>query len=252
MPIDSPQRFQREFFSQNPTIEPMIQVMEQAPAVSLFVKDVQSRYVHANAETLVTHNLKREEDIIGKRARDFFPNLLANAYEIEDEQVFESGKPVLNQTWLVPHVLGAPQWFVSSKSPLLDIHGSVIGLVGLMHAIAPPSDQRGRYKELRVVIEFIEKHFVDEITVTRLASLVGVSAPHFNRRFRQVFRLSPMEYVTSLRIQEAQRLLATTSHSVGEVALATGFYDQSHFTKRFRQVVELTPLKYRKKYRSPS
>jgi transcriptional regulator GlxA family with amidase domain len=55
-----------------------------------------------------------------------------------------------------------------------------------------------------------------------------------------------MEYVLSLRVQEAQRLLATTRMSLGGIAAATGFYDQSHFTKRFRKVTGVTPSEYRK------
>ena len=55
-----------------------------------------------------------------------------------------------------------------------------------------------------------------------------------------------MDYVLSLRVQEAQRLLSTTQLSLGAIAAATGFYDQSHFTKRFRKVTALTPLQYRR------
>ena len=61
-----------------------------------------------------------------------------------------------------------------------------------------------------------------------------------------MLRLSPMDYVLSLRVQEAQRLLSTTQLSLGSIAAATGFYDQSHFTKRFRKVTGLTPLQYRR------
>lgn len=228
----------------------MTQVMAQAPGSSLFVKDGESRYVRANAETLATYGLAREEELIGRRNRDFFPALLADAYEAEDKRVAESGKPLLNQVWLVPHVRGTPRWFVSSKAPLFDLKGKIIGLVGLMHPIATPDDQRAHFQELRKVMEFIDQHYVDEITVERLSEIVGISVPHFNRRFRQLLRLSPMEYVLSLRVQKAQRLLTTTNQNVGEIALATGFYDQSHFTKRFNKIVGMTPLAYRKKYRS--
>ncbi|MEQ1840448.1 MAG: helix-turn-helix transcriptional regulator, partial [Verrucomicrobiales bacterium] len=79
-----------------------------------------------------------------------------------------------------------------------------------------------------------------------LAALAKLSVPHFNRLFRKVLRLSPMEYVLSLRVQEAQRLLSTTQSSLSEIAAATGFYDQSHFTKRFRRVTGMTPSEYRK------
>jgi len=125
----------------------------------------------------------------------------------------------------------------------------VIGLAGLMHPIATPEDQRAHFQELERVINFLEKHFVDEITVDRLAEIAGISVPHFNRRFRQLLRLSPMDYVLSLRVQESQRQLVTTNEPIGEIALNTGFYDQSHFTKRFRKVTGMTPLQYRKRYR---
>lgn len=248
MKSKSMRSFQKRFFKRNPAIEPMLQVMEQAPEARLFVKDLESRYVRANAGSLETYGLTREEDLIGRRNRDFFPALLAEAYESEDRRVMQSSTPALNEVWLVPHVRGTPRWFVSSKAPLFDTAGEVIGLVGLMHPIATPDDRRGHFQELQRVMDFIDAHFVDEITVARLAAIVGISIAHFNRRFRQLLRLSPMEYVLSLRIQEAQRLLTTTTGNVGEIALATGFYDQSHFTKRFNKVVGMTPLAFRKRY----
>jgi AraC-like DNA-binding protein len=59
-----------------------------------------------------------------------------------------------------------------------------------------------------------------------------------------------MDYVLSLRIQEAQRLLATTGETLSGIAAQVGFYDQSHFTKRFRKVTGLTPAQYRQRYLS--
>jgi transcriptional regulator GlxA family with amidase domain len=115
-----------------------------------------------------------------------------------------------------------------------------------MTPIETPEEQRTHFGSLQKVIEYVETHFVDEIDAEGLAKLAGLSVPHFNRLFRQVLRLSPMEYVLSLRVQEAQRLLATTRMSLGEIAAATGFYDQSHFTKRFRKVTGVTPSEYRK------
>ena len=243
--------FQKGFFRQNPTIEPMLRVMAQVPGACLFVKDLKSRYVRANAGSLETYGLTREEELVGQRNRDFFPALLAEAYESEDRRVIQSRKPVLSEIWLVPHMRGTPRWFVSSKAPLFNIDNTVIGLVGQMHPIATPDDQHAHFRELRKVIEFIDRHFVDEITADRLAGMAGISVPHFNRRFRQLLRLSPMEYVLSLRIQEAQRQLTTTKRTVGEISLATGFYDQSHFTKRFNKVVGMNPLAYRRKYWAP-
>lgn len=250
MPGTKASAFTDRFFQQNPGLRPLIAIMETVPSAVLFVKDLQSRYVHVNAAHLTTYNLKRTEDLVGKAARDFFPALLAEAYESNDRQVLESGKPLFNEIWLVPHVRGTPRWFVSSKSPLFDLKGDVIGLVGLMRPIATPEDQRTHFQELQRVIEYVDGHFVSDITVENLAAVAGLSVPHFNRRFRQLLRLSPMQYVLSLRIQEAQRLLSTTNETVGSIAVATGFYDQSHLTRRFRKITGLTPLQFRKQFRA--
>ncbi len=239
----------REFFSRNPGLERVIELMATTPDACVFVKDLQSRYMMSNAMHLVTYDMTHEEELAGKAARDFFPELLAEAYEANDRRVFESGEPVWNEVWLVPHVRGTPRWFVSSKTPLFDLEGAVMGLVGMMRPIATPEDQKTHFQELQRVIEYLETHFVDEITVEKLAEIAGISVPHFNRRFRQLLRLSPMEYVSSLRMQEAQRRLITTRQSIGEIAMATGFFDQSHFTKRFRKNTGMTPLAYRKRFR---
>ena len=81
-----------------------------------------------------------------------------------------------------------------------------------------------------------------------LAERSELSATHFHRLFRHLLRMSPTDYLLALRIQEARRLLAMTSHSVAEVAFATGFYDQSHFTKRFRHATGMTPRQYRRSF----
>ena len=243
------QKFQKAFFRDLLGVPGILAVAESVPGVSFFVKDVESRYIRANAATLATYDLRDERELVGRRAREFFPDLLAEAYEGEDRRVMESAEPVLGEIWLVPHVRGTPRWFSSSKAPLLRPDGSVAGLMGLMTPIATPEDQRTHFQELRRVIEYLETRFVEDVTVESLAKIAGISVPHLNRRFRQLLRLSPKEYILSLRVQEAQRQLVTSNAAIGEVALATGFYDQSHFTKTFRKATGMTPLKYRRNYR---
>ncbi len=240
------------FFSKNPSLEPVLELMATTPNACFFVKDLQSHYVMCNAMHLATYDMTHEEELIGRTAREFFPDLLADAYETNDHQVFGTGESLWNEIWLVPHVRGTPRWFISSKSPLHDLDGEIMGLAGIMHPIATPKDQKTHFQELQRVIEYLESHFVDEVTVDKLAGIAGISVPHFNRRFRQLLRLSPMEYVLSLRIQETQRQLITNNHSIGDIAIATGFFDQSHFTKRFRKTTGMTPLAYRKRFKKQS
>ncbi|MEM1442993.1 MAG: AraC family transcriptional regulator [Verrucomicrobiota bacterium] len=243
-----PKEFQATFFEQNPTLLEPIELMAATPNTGVFVKNLESRYVYNNDFHRIRYDRIKAEDLIGKRARDFFPALLGDAYEANDRTVFEQGKSVAHEVWLVPTIRGTPGWFLSSKSPLRDLSGKIIGLLGIMCAIDTPGDQRAYFGNLQKAIEFIDSHYIDEISIDQLADLAGVSVPHFNRLFRKILRLSPMEYVLSLRVQEAQRLLSTTLLPMGEIAAQLGFYDQSHFTKRFRKVTGVTPLQYRRQF----
>ena len=101
--------------------------MASAPQACVFVKDTEMRYVLCNSFHLVTYDLTREEDLIGKTARDYFPALLADAYAANDHLVFETLLPLWNEIWLVPHIRGTPRWFVSSKAPLFDLEGKLMG-----------------------------------------------------------------------------------------------------------------------------
>lgn len=241
--------FQDAFFRRCPALRAPIELMASMPNLGLYVKNIDSQYVFNNEFHRIRYDRIAPHDLIGKRASEFFPPLLGAAYEANDRAVFESGKTIQNQIWLVPTIRGTPGWFTSGKSPLLGPDGDIVGLLGLMYPIETPEDQRTHFSELQRVIEYVDEHFVDEITAESMAELAGLSVPHFNRRFRKLLRISPMEYVLSLRIQEAQRLLSTTRKSIAEVAAAIGFYDQSHFTKRFRKVTGITPLNYRRQYR---
>lgn len=241
--------FQDRFFGRNPSLRQPLQLMKTVPNASFFVKDTDCRYVLVNAFHLSIYDLTREEELVGKAASDFFPDLLAEAYHANDRRVLEACESIRNEVWLVPQIHGLPRWFLASKSPLFDRDGKIMGLAGLMHAISTPEHQRTHFQELDRVIEFLERSFVDEISVKRLAEIAGISVAHLNRRFRQLLRLSPMEYVHSLRMHEAKRLLTTTDQDIGQIAMAAGFYDQSYFTKRFRKTTGMTPLAYRKRFR---
>ena len=161
----------------------------------------------------------------------------------------EGGQTIPNQVWRLPDVRGTPQWYVSTKTPLFDPKGTVIGIAGVMYPVATREEEATFFQELSPVLHYIDRHYTESISMAALAAMAKLSTTHFNARFREILRLSPSEYVLSIRIQHAQRLLTETSKSIVEVGNEVGFCDQSHFTKRFRRVTGLTPAGYRKRFR---
>lgn len=240
--------FQRHFFERYPSLKPLMELFEHAPGLYFYAKDIKSRFVRLNRANLAVYGVQDEETLLGRTDRDFHPPSLAEGYIAEDQRVMERGEPVANQTWLVPFLNGAMQWFVSTKVPLLGPSGECVGISGVMHPIATPKDQLGRFQKLAPAVKYLEQRFRENVQYSELSKHCGLSPTHLHRLFRLLLHMSPMEYVLALRLQEAKRLLATTDLPLSVIAMDTGFFDQSHFTKRFRKGTGMTPTQFRKTF----
>ena len=93
--------------------------------------------------------------------------------------------------------------------------------------------------------EYIEAHLEKTISIGALAGIVGLSKYYFARAFKQSEGLTPHDYLLQCRVRRAQELLANTDLPLSEIALASGFSDQSHFARRFRERLGVTPSSYR-------
>lgn len=245
-PCSSGTEFRELFFKKYPSLEGIMGLFDHAPGMYFYAKTRDSRFVRVNRANQAIYGVDGEETLLGKTDRDFHPPALAEAYIAEDQRVMEGGRPCSNQVWLVPYIGGAWQWFVSSKTPLRDPEGSVVGVAGVMYPIDTPRDQQERFGQLAPAIQLVEQQFREPLTMSELARSCRLSATHFNRLFRQVLRMSPTEYLLAVRVQEARRLLADPQKGLVDIALGTGFFDQSHFTKRFKHATGVTPTEYRR------
>ena len=248
MGSSSPHDFQADFFGRYPLAESIIRLFDSLPQTYFYAKDAQSRFVKVNRLFLENHGLDDEKEALGKTDHDFHPPLMAEAYISEDRRVMATKKPLAGQVWMVLHRRSVPRWYVSTKTPVLDSTGTVIGIAGAMYQIDERKELSQFLQELLPVARYMEKHFSQPISMTDMADLAGLSKTHFNRRFRELLRLNPTEYLRSIRVHAAQSQLANTSRSLSEIAVAVGFTDQSHFTRRFRQVTGMTPAQWRKRF----
>lgn len=86
---------------------------------------------------------------------------------------------------------------------------------------------RGKY--------FIEENFKEKISVKDIARISCLSEFHFFRSFKEAFSISPHNYLTQKRLQEAQKLLMKDNFSVGEIAIICGFGDVYSFSKSYKK-----------------
>jgi AraC family transcriptional regulator len=98
----------------------------------------------------------------------------------------------------------------------------------------------------RTVVEFVEEHLTENISLATLAELAQLSPYHFCRAFKQSFGVPPHRYHTARRIERAKALLANPNDSVTNIGMAIGFSETSSFTAVFRKTTGMTPTDYRR------
>lgn len=83
------------------------------------------------------------------------------------------------------------------------------------------------------------------VSIEDISNEICVSSFHMIRQFKKEIGLTPHQFQIQCRIRKAQKLLLSDK-SIAEVALDTGFCDQSHFVKNFKKIVGMTPASYQK------
>ena len=111
-----------------------------------------------------------------------------------------------------------------------------------LDSIANASAQGGlpRVKLLHA-IDYIHDQLHTDLTIAGIARAVFLSPYHFTRLFKQSTGRSPYQYVIEARLKKARELLVSGDHTINDVALQTGFSDQSHLTRHFRNAYGRTP-----------
>lgn len=102
--------------------------------------------------------------------------------------------------------------------------------------------------DLARLTEFIECNIDQTITLADLAGTANVSRFHFARLFKRSTGMTAIRFVEQCRIRRAKSLILETNLPLAEVALMTGFADQSHFTRRFQRQLGCTPGAFAREY----
>jgi AraC-like DNA-binding protein len=96
-------------------------------------------------------------------------------------------------------------------------------------------------------VKFIEQHFVENISVKKVAESVSLSEYHFCHLFKKHTDISPHAYIVRLRIIYACQLLAGSTHTIEVIGDKCGFNSTQHFIRSFTQKTGCSPSQYRKK-----
>jgi AraC family transcriptional regulator len=131
---------------------------------------------------------------------------------------------------------------------------AAIGAHLLAHYSAHPRSLRpargglGGVRRQRL-IEHVESHLGEELALSRLAEVVGLSSYHLSREFRRATGETVHGYVVRRRLERARDLLRHGRSPISEIAQDLGFSDQSHLTRLFRARFGTTPAAFASAHR---
>lgn len=117
----------------------------------------------------------------------------------------------------------------------------------LVRHLAPTPRSRGGLPPatMRRIQEYVDAHLGENLDLRLLAGIAGLSVFHFAREFKHTAGITPHYYLLKKRVEQAENLLSRSDLSLSEIAVVSGFSDQSHFTRRFRQIHGTTPSQFR-------
>ena len=221
------------------------QLFESAPDTAFFIKDSQGRYLVVNESLLARHGLKCHQDAIGKRPSDICPGDFGRVPTEQDTRILLTGQPIvdhLEMQWHLPH---EPVWCLTTKLPIVAEDGSITGVIGFSRDVRIPLENQEIPKAFADILEHFEQNLIEYGTASVLAQRSGISLQRFARLTKRLFGLTPSQFMSKTRIAVASRLLFETDQPVSEIALTSGFYDQSAFTRAFHAATGVPPKAYR-------
>lgn len=100
--------------------------------------------------------------------------------------------------------------------------------------------------KLKQVLDYIETHYAQNITISELAKLCYFSDYHFMRFFKKHMNMTCVEYINNLRLEKSVELFEQGNTSILDVSLSTGFHNLSYFHKVFKRKYHMTPKSFLK------
>ena len=236
----------QQFLNEVHPVDQFRGLFEHIPDISFFVKNRDYQLVMANRAFWERLECSSEEELLGKDDFELFPPRLAEHFRRDDEEVLQTGTAKLGIVELFFNRQRLPDWFTTDKMPVFGRNGLVIGIMGIARrhpnreSIGMDSEGIGR------VVDHLRKRFRSRIKINDLVEISGMSSRQLHRKFLGVFGTTPLQFLNKTRVESACDDLLERDKSISEIALDTGFYDQSSLTQHFRKHVGMTPARYRK------
>ncbi|QDT26461.1 Regulatory protein SoxS [Gimesia panareensis] len=221
-------------------------LFDHLPDIVYFIKDAQGAYLVVNSTLQQRCGLQHKSQLLGRTPCEVFRAPLGNRFQEQDQRVLATGKPLLSQLELHVYPSRAVGWCLTTKLPLTNQDGEIVGLVGVSQDLQLPDYETDEYQHVATAIQYAEEHLSEPPSIPELAAQARMSRYQFDRRIRRVFGLNASQWLLKLRIDQAQQQLHETDDPISAIAVDVGYADQSAFTRQFRRTTGMTPQDYRR------
>ena len=122
----------------------------------------------------------------------------------------------------------------------------ILRLIRSWQLVPVANESLNLMKECIQIKEYLDTNYVEYITLDTLTELTHINKYYLVHSFTKCMGLSPIQYLNKRRLEMACHLLASSDHSMSDIASLTGFSSQSYFSQAFRKANGFSPAAYRK------
>lgn len=229
--------------------EKLIDMFDLLPITLFWIKDTNSTFMHVNQAFIQHKSLKDLSQIVGKTDYDFSPDYMAKQF-VQDDKKILAGEIVTGRLEVNMTQSGDPAWYATSKRPLTDKDGEIVGSYGITRLLHEQANALSAVEAVKTPVNYIRENYHLQFTIEELAEMSHLSVSALERRFKKYLSKTPKQFINEVRLENARRLLIETNLSVTQVVDQTGFVDHSYFSKQFRNFFGEPPSQLRVNHRN--
>ncbi len=214
-------------------IEALMEALEENIPDTIYFKDIQGRFIHISKAHMRAFNLMDKSMAIGKTDFDVFTEQHAREAFEDEQRIMQTGQPIINkeekETW-PDH---PPTWVLTTKMPLRDSRGNIVGTFGISHDITERKRAEESLKKseerYRMLFNGInDAAFVHEVTAdgqsSRITEVNDIACEWLVSRREELLQADPLQFVSPQSAPGVRKMLARLKeekHAVGEAVFVS-------------------------------